>query len=122
MGRYIWRPLIEVVSIFSLRIYFRFPHFIPRALRIYKESFIRLVLVFIARIAFTTGERGKEKPPFISGGAGAEDQNRTGDTLIFSQVLYQLSYLGTVRDCTSADRACQANMFICHLKLGTGLP
>ena len=48
----------------------------------------------MARIAFTTGERGKEKPPFISGGAGAEDQNRTGDTLIFSQVLYQLSYLG----------------------------
>jgi hypothetical protein len=27
--------------------------------------------------------------------SGAEDQNRTGDTLIFSQVLYQLSYLGT---------------------------
>jgi hypothetical protein len=25
---------------------------------------------------------------------GAEAQNRTGDTLIFSQVLYQLSYLG----------------------------
>ena len=52
---------------------------------------------------------------------GAEDQNRTGDTLIFSQVLYQLSYLGTVRDCTSADRGCQANLSICHLKLKTGL-
>ena len=52
---------------------------------------------------------------------GAEDQNQTGDTLIFSQVLYQLSYLGTARDCTSADRACQANLLICHLKLKTGL-
>ena len=28
---------------------------------------------------------------------GAESQNRTGDTLIFSQVLYQLSYLGSLR-------------------------
>ena len=27
---------------------------------------------------------------------GAEGQNRTGDTVIFSHVLYQLSYLGTV--------------------------
>jgi hypothetical protein len=26
---------------------------------------------------------------------GAEGQNRTGDTAIFSRVLYQLSYLGT---------------------------
>ena len=29
-------------------------------------------------------------------GAGAESQNRTGDTAIFSRVLYQLSYLGPV--------------------------
>ena len=29
--------------------------------------------------------------------AGAESRNRTGDTLIFSQVLYQLSYLGADR-------------------------
>lgn len=27
-------------------------------------------------------------------GDGAEGQNRTGDTTIFSRVLYQLSYLG----------------------------
>jgi hypothetical protein len=27
-------------------------------------------------------------------GSGAESQNRTGDTAIFSRVLYQLSYLG----------------------------
>ena len=27
----------------------------------------------------------------------AEGQNRTGDTTIFSRVLYQLSYLGTSR-------------------------
>lgn len=26
---------------------------------------------------------------------GAEGQNRTGDTMIFSHVLYRLSYLGT---------------------------
>ena len=30
-------------------------------------------------------------------GFGAEGQNRTGDTVIFSHVLYQLSYLGTGR-------------------------
>ena len=47
----------------------------------------------------------------------AKDQNRTGDTLIFSQVLYQLSYLGTVRDRTSADRACQANLLILSLEI-----
>ena len=29
-------------------------------------------------------------------GGGAEGQNRTGDTMIFSHVLYRLSYLGTV--------------------------
>jgi hypothetical protein len=28
---------------------------------------------------------------------GAESQDRTGDTAIFSRVLYQLSYLGPVR-------------------------
>ena len=28
---------------------------------------------------------------------GAESQNRTGDTRIFSPLLYQLSYLGTGR-------------------------
>ncbi len=31
---------------------------------------------------------------------GAESQNRTGDTTIFSRVLYQLSYLG---ECDAAD-------------------
>jgi hypothetical protein len=30
-------------------------------------------------------------------GGGAESQNRTGDTAIFSRVLYQLSYLGASR-------------------------
>jgi hypothetical protein len=29
---------------------------------------------------------------------GAEEQNRTADTMIFSHVLYQLSYLGTPHD------------------------
>ena len=29
-------------------------------------------------------------------GVGAESQDRTGDTAIFSRVLYQLSYLGPV--------------------------
>ena len=29
-----------------------------------------------------------------AGGISAESQNRTGDTAIFSRVLYQLSYLG----------------------------
>ena len=28
-------------------------------------------------------------------GSGAEGRNRTTDTMIFSHVLYQLSYLGT---------------------------
>ena len=31
---------------------------------------------------------------------GAESQNRTGDTAIFSRVLYQLSYLGASRPFT----------------------
>jgi hypothetical protein len=34
-------------------------------------------------------------PPLLrSGCGGAESQIRTGDTVIFSHVLYQLSYLG----------------------------
>jgi hypothetical protein len=35
--------------------------------------------------------RSKVRPPAVG---GAESQNRTGDTAIFSRVLYQLSYLG----------------------------
>ena len=34
--------------------------------------------------------------------AGAEGQNRTADTTIFSRVLYRLSYLGLPRQHTSA--------------------
>ena len=34
--------------------------------------------------------RSKIRPPM----GGAESQDRTGDTAIFSRVLYQLSYLG----------------------------
>ena len=33
--------------------------------------------------------------------SGAESQIRTGDTAIFSRVLYQLSYLGPVTDSRS---------------------
>jgi hypothetical protein len=42
----------------------------------------------------------QENHPNERGGlplGSAESQNRTGDTLIFSQVLYQLSYLGTLQ-------------------------
>jgi hypothetical protein len=38
------------------------------------------------------GVRGGEAPRIS---IGAEGQNRTADTVIFSHVLYQLSYLGT---------------------------
>jgi hypothetical protein len=34
----------------------------------------------------------------MRGGADGEGQNRTGDTTIFSRVLYQLSYLAYWRD------------------------
>ena len=37
--------------------------------------------------------RGSPSPGRLSA-FGAESQNRTGDTAIFSRVLYQLSYLG----------------------------
>ena len=46
----------------------------------------------------------------------AETQDRTGDTAIFSRVLYQLSYLGesslslSVRDFTRTYRDCQENI------------
>ena len=46
----------------------------------------------------------------------AETQDRTGDTAIFSRVLYQLSYLGqipyllSVRDFTRGYRDCQARV------------
>ena len=41
--------------------------------------------------------------------AGAEGQNRTGDTSIFSAVLYRLSYLGAESMLFTAERGCQAN-------------
>ena len=44
-----------------------------------------------------------------SASLSAESQNRTGDTAIFSRVLYQLSYLGRRRDCTQAVGGCQAS-------------
>ena len=37
-------------------------------------------------------------PNEIKGFSGAEGQNRTGDTCIFSAVLYRLSYLGARRN------------------------
>ena len=40
---------------------------------------------------------------------GAEDQSRTGDTTIFSRVLYQLSYLGVRASVSAASRPEQAN-------------
>src|SRR5438445_8373204 len=40
----------------------------------------------------------------LPAGLGAEGQNRTGDTMIFSHVLYQLSYLGTRTYCSRASR------------------
>ena len=115
---------MEIAFKGGLHIFFHIldSHIYFRALRIHRKPFIRQALVFMMRILDNKlGGRGKEKPPFLLGGAGAEDQNRTGDTLIFSQVLYQLSYLGTVRDCTSAVRACQANIFICLRKLKSEL-
>ena len=39
----------------------------------------------------------------------AEGQNRTGDTSIFSAVLYRLSYLGAESMLFAAERGCQAN-------------
>ena len=45
----------------------------------------------------TPANRGQQKNPDASGFDGAEAQNRTGDTAIFSRVLYQLSYLGNVK-------------------------
>ena len=38
---------------------------------------------------------------------GAEGQNRTADTVIFSHVLYQLSYLGTRGECAADERVVQ---------------
>jgi hypothetical protein len=44
--------------------------------------------------------RPKNRPPV----GGAESQDRTGDTAIFSRVLYQLSYLGPMVNQPSAAR------------------
>jgi hypothetical protein len=44
--------------------------------------------------------RSMSRPP----DGGAESQNRTGDTAIFSRVLYQLSYLGPMANQALAAR------------------
>ena len=41
--------------------------------------------------------------------AGAEGQNRTGDTSIFSAVLYRLSYLGSTHNVSAAGEWCQGS-------------
>ena len=43
--------------------------------------------------------RSKEPTSTCPWWGGAESQIRTGDTAIFSRVLYQLSYLGQVSGC-----------------------
>jgi hypothetical protein len=49
--------------------------------------------------------RSMFQPQRRSGCGGAESQIRTGDTVIFSHVLYQLSYLGaTGRTGRGSDR------------------
>ena len=58
-----------------------------------------------AFFCITGGESGQseksqktlEKAGFIGKRNGAKGQNRTGDTRIFSPLLYQLSYLGHIR-------------------------
>ena len=54
----------------------------------------------LARRRSTTEPRPRKQPLYICvidlifSAESAESQNRTGDTAIFSRVLYQLSYLG----------------------------
>ncbi len=50
----------------------------------------------LARRRSTTELRPQEAPTFRP---SAESQDRTGDTAIFSRVLYQLSYLGLDTNC-----------------------
>ncbi|MBM2825455.1 MAG: hypothetical protein HW402_1119 [Dehalococcoidales bacterium] len=59
---------------------------------------------------------------------GAEDQNRTGDTQIFSLLLYRLSYLGAqvivaiyLRGVKHDIRNCFSNLFSCPSSLDRGL-
>ncbi len=48
----------------------------------------------LARRRSTTELRPQFRPFFLA--ESAETQDRTGDTAIFSRVLYQLSYLGQI--------------------------
>ncbi len=41
---------------------------------------------------------------------GAEERSRTADTLIFSQVLYHLSYLGISEDSSPSPNLCQPGL------------
>src|SRR5437763_11133547 len=47
--------------------------------------------------ASSSGTCDRERTSRSLTGDGAEGRNRTGDTMIFSHVLYRLSYLGTSR-------------------------
>ena len=86
------------------------PPFVERAMR------FELTTFSLARRRSTT-----ELRPHFSGQQStesAETQDRTGDTAIFSRVLYQLSYLGqsilllSVRDFTRTYRDCQERLLI----------
>ncbi len=58
------------------------------------------------RLEFATASLNKKHlpPNYFYLYFGAEAQNRTGDTRIFSPLLYQLSYLGTEIIVTIAER------------------
>ena len=71
----------------------------------------------LARRRSTTELRPRFRPCVLAG--SAETQDRTGDTAIFSRVLYQLSYLGdqyfllSVRDFTRTYMDCQEKPLLC---------
>src|SRR5207302_4438277 len=74
-------------------------HASAKATAITNERTAGIFIPFLPRfLSYSRGGRQSERTPSRSRRGsvyGAEGQNRTGDTTIFSRVLYQLSYLGT---------------------------
>jgi hypothetical protein len=55
---------------------------------------------FFAAISAHVSEPARAKPAPAAAQRDGEGRNRTGDTTVFSRVLYQLSYLARRRQCS----------------------
>jgi hypothetical protein len=69
-------------------------------------------------VGFSLGTEGPARPLFSRPSLDGETQIRTGDTTIFSRVLYQLSYLAAADDASERAVPGQARRRLARINMG----